>query len=67
MALFNPCMKFKKKIGPNYFILRAMNSAFSEFIQNMYQAPSKCLFKWIKVDKLDFFKNSFCFGVCINM
>ena len=29
-----------------------MNSAFSEFIKNMYQAPSKCLFKWIKVDKI---------------
>ena len=24
-----------------------MKSAFGEFIQNMYQAPSKCLFKWI--------------------
>ena len=24
-----------------------MKSAFSEFIQNMSQAPSKCLFKWI--------------------
>ena len=24
-----------------------MKSAFSKFIQNMSQAPSKCLFKWI--------------------
>ena len=24
-----------------------MKSAFSEFIQNMTQAPSMCLFKWI--------------------
>jgi hypothetical protein len=26
------------------------------YIQNMSQAPSKCLFKWIKGDELDYFK-----------
>jgi hypothetical protein len=51
-------LEIKKKIGPNYFIWHAMNSAFSEFIQNMYQAPSMCLFKWIKVDQLDFSKSN---------
>ena len=30
---------------------------FSDFIQNLSQAPSKRLSKWIKVDKWDFFKN----------
>ena len=30
---------------------------FSEFIQNMSQATSKCLFIWIKVDKLDYFSD----------
>ena len=28
-----------------------MQVSFSDFIQNMSQAPSKCLSKWIKVDK----------------
>ena len=42
---------------------------FCDFIQNLSQAPSKCLSKWRKVDKWDYFtnpsqefKNSFCLG-----
>ena len=42
---------------------------FRDFIQNMSQAPSKCLSKWIKVDKWDYLKNPshklknyFCLG-----
>ena len=30
----------------------------SDFIQNICQAPSKCLKQCIKVDKLDYFKNA---------
>ena len=55
MALFKLCMKFDF-LGPNCFIWCAMKSAFSEFIQNLSWSSSKCLFKWIKVDKLDCFK-----------
>ena len=33
----------------------------------MYQAPSECLFKWIKVDILYFFKKLFLFWVCMNI
>ena len=42
--------------GPNYFFLRAMKVPLYDCIQNMCQALSKCLNKWIKVDKLDYFK-----------
>jgi hypothetical protein len=30
---------------------------FWDFIQNVSQAPSKCLSKWIKVDEWDYLKN----------
>ena len=33
-----------------------MKRAFGKFIQKMYQAPSRCLFKLIKVDEFDYFK-----------
>ena len=41
---------------------------FRDFIQNMSQAPSKCLSNWIKVNELEYFKKpshefkkSFCY------
>ena len=43
--------EIQKKFEPNYFF-------WSDFIQNMSQAPSKCLKQRIKVDKLDYFKKS---------
>ena len=39
-------------------ILDQITSIQSEFIQNMSQAPSKCLKKRIKADELDYFKNA---------
>ena len=66
-----------------HFLIHACNSKFfgakffwtalkvppSDFIQKLSQAPSKGLKQWIKVDRLDYFKNasyhlknSFCFG-----
>ena len=58
-----------KFFGPNAFIWSTMKVPFCDFIQNLSQAPSKCLSKWIKVDKWDYFKNpsqelkiSFCLG-----
>ena len=53
MVLFNPCMKF----GPNTFICSAWKVPFNDFIKNKFQAPSKCLSKWIKMDKWDYLKN----------
>jgi hypothetical protein len=48
----------QKFIWPNYFFTSALKVPPSDFIQNMSQAPSKCLKQWIKVDKLDYFKNA---------
>ena len=56
MARLNPCMKSEKK-GSYYFFWTAKKVPLSGFIQNMYQASSKWWNKWIKMDKLDFFKN----------
>ena len=44
--------------GANFFFLSALKVQTSDFIQNMSQAPSKCLKQRIKVDKLDHFKNT---------
>ena len=41
----------QKKFGPNYFVWSALKVPPSDFIQNMSQAPSKCLKQRIKVDK----------------
>ena len=45
--------------------------AFSQFIQNISQAPLKCLFKWIKLDYFNkwswHLKNSFCFDWIISI
>ena len=60
MALFTPCMKSKKIFGPNAFILSAKKVPFRDFIQNMSQAPSKCLSMWMKVDRWDYLKNPSC-------
>ena len=67
MALFK--QEIWKNFGPNAFIWSAMKAPFSDFIQNLSQAPSKCLSNWIKVDKWDYFKNPsqelkiyFCLG-----
>ena len=52
-----------KSFGPKKIqILRgqmrsAMKVPFSDFIQNMSQAPTMCLSNWIKVDKYDYLKN----------
>jgi hypothetical protein len=56
--------------------LRGQNFAimiFYDFFHKVPLAPSMCLFKWIKVDKLDYlkigsrnFKNSFYFGIVIS-
>jgi hypothetical protein len=69
MALFNPCMKLEIFFWPNVYIWSAKKLSFRNFIQNISQAPSKCLSKWIKVDKWDYLKNpshelknSFCLG-----
>ena len=56
MALFNPCMKFEFFLA-KAFIWSAMKASFSEFIQNLSQAQSKSLSKWIKVDKWDYLQN----------
>ena len=47
-------MKFFR---PKVFIWSAKVS-FQYFIQNVSQALSKCLSKWIKVDKWDYLKNT---------
>jgi hypothetical protein len=47
-----------QKNGPNYFFSSALKVPPSDFIQKMSQASSKCLRQWIKVDKLDYFKNA---------
>ena len=45
--------------GQNYFfLLSGLKVPLSDFILNMSQAPSKCFKQWIKVDKLDYFKNA---------
>ena len=54
----------QKMFWPNYFFWSALKVPPSDFIQNVSQAPSKCLKKQIKVDKLEtglggFFSN-FC-------
>ena len=56
MTLFDPCMEFGFFWGTNAIILRAIKEPICDFIQNMSQAPSKRLFKWMKVDKLKHFK-----------
>jgi hypothetical protein len=58
-----------KKIWAKLFLLKYFESYF---IQNMSQAPSKSLKQWIKVDKLDYFKNAsfekfFLFWVSMNI
>ena len=53
MARFNPWTKFEILGGQ----ITSFEILLNESIQNMYQAPSKCLNKWIKVDKLDYLKN----------
>ena len=45
----------------NYWLTKfwsALKVPPNDFIQKMSQAPSKCLKKWIKVDRLDYFKNA---------
>ena len=62
---FLPMHENQKFFGPNAFIWTAKKVPFRDFIQNMSQAPSKCLSKWIKVDKWDYLKgikNYFCLG-----
>ena len=49
MALFNLCMEIKKCLGQMYSFEVVNNSQL--FIHKVLLAPSKCLFKWIKVDK----------------
>ena len=51
-----------------------MKVPFYDFIQNMALAPSMCLFKWIKMDRLDYlkigsrdFKKSFYFLIVPGM
>ena len=39
-----------------------MKVLFCDFIQNLSQAPSKCLSKWIKVDKWDYHISANSFG-----
>ena len=53
---FKPMHEIWKK-GSYYFFWTAKKVPLSGFIQNMYQASSKWWNKWIKMDKLDFFKN----------
>ena len=48
--LFNPCKEFD-------FFLSAMKVPFNDFIQNMSQAPSKCLSEPKSRDKFDYLKN----------
>ena len=56
-------LKHRKKgpfwffLGPNDFIWSALKVWFSDFIQNLSQAPSKCLSKHKSEDKLDYLKN----------
>ena len=66
---FLPMHENQKIFGPNAFIWSAKKVPFRDFIQNMSQALSKCLSKWIKVDKWDYLKNPshelknyFCLG-----
>ena len=52
MSVFNPSMKFENCLGQIRQFDVLMNSACSEFLQNMHQALYKCLFnssgyKWI--------------------
>ena len=56
MALFKPMHEIWNFLGPNYIFWNSGKVPLSESIQNVYQAPFKCLNKWIKVDKLDYFK-----------
>ena len=42
---------------PNDFIWSALKVWFSDFIQNLFQAPSKCLSKHKSGDKMDYLKN----------
>ena len=48
-----------KFFGPIDFIWGAIKVPFFDFIQKMSQAPSKCLSKWIKVDKWDYHRESY--------
>ena len=61
MSLFNPCIKF------DFFLFQITYfESLSDFIKNMYPAPSKCLNKWIKVDKLDYFEWELCLILSIK-
>ena len=44
--------------GRNAFIWIAMKVPFHDFIQNLSQAPSMCIFMWIKVNKWNYLKIS---------
>ena len=70
MALFSPAWNLEIVLGqmPLFEVLRKCHLS-RDFIQKMSQALSKCLSKWIKVDKWDYLKNtsdelkkSFCLG-----
>ena len=55
---FLPMHVIQKFLGPNHFFWSALKVPPCDFIQNMSQALSKCLKQWIKVDKLNYFKNA---------
>ena len=59
MALFYPCMKIKNFLDQMYSS-EVLNNTLLYFFQKVLLAPSKCLFRWIKVDKLDYLKNRPC-------
>ena len=67
--LLSPAWNFIFLDQIHTFIWSAKKMTFREFIQNMSKTLSKCLSKWIKVDKWDYLKNpsqelksSFCLG-----
>ena len=53
-GIFSPVHVIQIFFEPNYSFWSALKVPPSDFIQNMSQAPSKCLKQQIKVDKLDF-------------
>ena len=64
-----PSRPILKKMQKWHFLTPERNLPFCDFIQNLSQALSKCLSKWIKVNKWDYFKSpsqelefSFCLG-----
>ena len=54
---FLPLHEILNFFGPNAFIWSAKKVPFRDFIQKMSQALSKCLSKWIKMDKWNYLKN----------